>query len=101
MQYPKMLCKGTQAEYEYQIAQDAEHESKLRKDGFVDYPELPLDAEVSEIDQPETNLEDLTADELRGLLNEKGVEFKARDSKGTLIELILNHDASKTTTNQD
>ncbi|HAA07679.1 MAG TPA: hypothetical protein DCD99_11380 [Acinetobacter schindleri] len=46
-------------------------------------------------------LDDLTLPQLQEMAKSKGVEFKARDSKGTLIELILNHDASKTTANQD
>lgn len=83
MQYPKMLCKGTQAEYEYQIANDEQHEDALRKDGFDDYPNLPINA-----DQPETNYEEMTSEELRDLLEEKGIEFKARDSKATLIKLL-------------
>lgn len=85
MQYPKMLCKGTQAEYEYQIANDEQHEDALRKDGFDDYPNLPIN-----VDQPETNYEEMTSEELRDLLEEKGIEFKARDSKATLIKLLEN-----------
>ena len=85
MQYPKMLCKGTQAEYEYQIANDEQHEDALRKDGFDDYPNLPINA-----DQPKTNYEEMTSEELRDLLEEKGIEFKARDSKATLIKLLEN-----------
>ena len=83
MQYPKMLCKGTQAEYEYQIANDEQHEDALRKDGFDDYPNLPIN-----IDQPEINYEEMTSEELRDLLEEKGIEFKVRDSKATLIKLL-------------
>ena len=83
MQYPKMLCKGTQAEYEYQIANDEQHEDALRKDGFDDYPNLPINS-----DQPEINYEEMTSEELRDLLEEKGIEFKVRDSKATLIKLL-------------
>ena len=83
MQYPKMLCKGTQVEYEYQIANDEQHEDALRKDGFNDYPNLPINS-----DQPEINYEEMTSEELRDLLEEKGIEFKVRDSKATLIKLL-------------
>ncbi len=83
MQYPKMLCKGTQAEYEYKIANDEQHEDDLRKDGFDDDPNLPINA-----DQTETNYEEMTSEELRDLLEEKGIEFKVRDSKATLIKLL-------------
>lgn len=41
MQYPKMLCKGTQAEYKYQIADDEDHEAELIADGWANYGELP------------------------------------------------------------
>jgi uncharacterized protein YdaT len=78
-----MLCKGTQAEYEYQIADDEQHEDALRKDGFDDYPNLPINADQSEI-----NYEEMTSEELRDLLEAKGIEFKVRDSKATLIELL-------------
>ena len=78
-----MLCKGTQAEYEYQIANDEQHEDALRKGGFDDYPNLPINS-----DQPETNYEEMTSEELRDLLEEKGIEFKVRDSKATLIKLL-------------
>ncbi|EAP7013663.1 hypothetical protein EJV31_24960 [Salmonella enterica] len=90
MQYPKMLCKGTQAEYEYQIANDEQHEDDLRKDGFDDYPSLPINADQAsdQADQPKTNYEEITSEELRDLLEEKGIEFKARDSKATLIKLL-------------
>ena len=97
MQYPKMLCKGTQAEYEYQIANDEQHEDVLRKDGFDDYPNLPINADQAsdqvdqasdQVDQPKTNYEEMTSEELRDLLEEKGIEFKARDSKATLIKLL-------------
>lgn len=90
MQYPKMLCKGTQAEYEYQIANDEQHESSLRDDGFDDYPNLPINADQvgDQVDQPETNYEEMTSEELRDLLEEKGIEFKVRDSKATLIKLL-------------
>ena len=54
-----------------------------------------------ESEQKLVALNDLTLPQLQEMAKSKGVEFKARDSKGTLIELILNHDASKTTTNQD
>lgn len=90
MQYPKMLCKGTQAEYEYQIAEDEQQEDQLRKDGFDDYPNLPINADQAgdQVDQPKTNYEEMTSEELRDLLEEKGIEFRARDSKATLIKLL-------------
>ena len=62
----------------------------MRKDGFDDYPSLPINAGQAsdQADQPKTNYEEMTSEELRDLLEEKGIEFKARDSKATLIKLL-------------
>ena len=56
---------------------------------------------TKETEQKAIVLADLTLPQLQEMAKSKGVEFKARDSKGTLIELILNHDASKSTANQN
>lgn len=40
-QFPKMLYKGTQQDYQSQVADHAEHEDVLRNDGWSDYVELP------------------------------------------------------------
>ena len=39
-------------------------------------------------------LEDMPADELKAMLDEKGVQFGARDNKATLVNLVLSHEAN-------
>ena len=41
MQYPKMLYKGDQVNYQTVIADDEYHEAELIADGWADYGELP------------------------------------------------------------
>lgn len=41
MQYPKMLYKGNQEEYQTVIADDEDHEAELVADGWTNYGELP------------------------------------------------------------
>lgn len=138
MNYPKMLYKGNKVDYEYSIANDAEHEELLKSEGFVDFvdlndkPELhpydPTNIKPSTLDELKEALDeidrlnqiidagaienaelraqleellvpksteakqvdysDLTSDELRALLDKKGIKYLARDSKDTLIKLL-------------
>ena len=41
MQYPKMLYKGDQENYQTIIADDEDHEAELVADGWANYGELP------------------------------------------------------------
>lgn len=41
MQYPKMLYKGDQENYQTVIADDEDHEAELIADGWANYGELP------------------------------------------------------------
>ena len=41
MQYPKMLYKGDQVNYQTIIADDEDHEAELTADGWANYGELP------------------------------------------------------------
>ena len=41
MQYPKMLYKGSQAKYTYEIAQHEAHEDELREQGWIGFYDLP------------------------------------------------------------
>lgn len=41
MQYPKMLYKGDQENYQTVIADDEDHEAELLADGWANYGELP------------------------------------------------------------
>ena len=160
MQYPKMLYKGDQEEYQTVIADDEDHEAELVADGWVNYGELPereprssrsvgsgaisdrtlipveqfdalasklaetedqlatsqgefiafqnnigaMKARISELQGDTTpvgsasysgshliSLNDLTLAQLQEMAKSKGIEFKVRDSKNTLIELLMDY----------
>jgi len=42
MNYPKMLYKGDTKHYQHIIANDEEHESLLKEDGYVDFADLEV-----------------------------------------------------------
>ena len=182
MQYPKMLYRGDQENYQTIIANDEDHESELVEQGWCEYGELPeyeprssgsvgssaisdhtlipveqfdaLALKVAELEEenaqlkeviekgsaenkglqdqvgelqdlvqkafvesvdfqdqiaalnasiqnpegtafnPEPkviSLNDLTLAQLQEMAKSKGIEFKVRDSKGTLIELLMDY----------
>ena len=43
--YPKMLYKGSQAKYTYEIAQHEAHEDELREQGWIGFYDLPEQSE--------------------------------------------------------
>ena len=49
MQYPKMLYKGNQEEYQTVIADDEDHEAELLADDWVQYGDLPEQSENKHI----------------------------------------------------
>lgn len=49
MQYPKMLYKGNQEEYQTVIADDEDHEAELIADGWSQYGDLPEQSENQHI----------------------------------------------------
>ena len=147
MNYPKMLYKGDQENYQTVIADDEDHESELVEQGWCEYGELPecqqgipnphdatkgssnpfaeleeqlatlqgefiafqnnvgaMKARIAELQGDTTpvgatsnsepkviSLNDLTLAQLQEMAKSKGVEFKVRDSKGTLIELLMDY----------
>lgn len=159
MQYPKMLYKGNQEEYQTVIADDEDHEAELVADDWVQYSDLPeqsenqhigqaysidsaalvsveqfdalasklaktedlfatsqgefiafqnnvgaMKARIAELQGDTTpvglasysgshliSLNDLTLAQLQEMAKSKGIEFKVRDSKGTLIELLMDY----------
>lgn len=159
MQYPKMLYKGNQEEYQTTIADDEDHEAELVADGWIEYSDLPeqsenkhigeaysidsaalipveqsdalasklaetedqlatsqgefiafqnnvgaMKARIAELQGDTTpvgstshsgphliSLNDLTLAQLQEMAKSKGIEFKVRDSKGTLIELLMDY----------
>ena len=160
MQYPKMLYKGNQENYQTIIADDEDHEAELTADGWSQYGDLPEQSEnqhigeaystdsaalipveqfdalalkVAELEEenaqlkeviekgstenkglqdqiaalnasiqnPESitsnsepkviSLNDLTLAQLQEMAESKGIAFKVRDSKGALIELLMDY----------
>ena len=179
--YPKMLYKGDQENYQTVIADDEDHEAELTADGWANYGELPEQSEnqytgqahpidsaamvpveqfdalalkVAELEEENTQLKeviengsaenkglqdqigelqdlvqkafvesvdfqdqiaalnasiqnpegtasnpepkvislnDLTLAQLQEMAESKGIAFKVRDSKGTLIELLMDY----------
>ena len=157
--YPKMLYKGDQENYQTVIADDEDHEAELISDSWVNYGELPeqsenqytgqahsidsaamvpveqfdalalklakteeqlatsqgefiafqnnvgaMKARIAELQGDTTpvgstsysepkviSLNDLTLAQLQEMAESKGIEFKVRDSKGTLIELLMDY----------
>lgn len=51
MQYPKMLYKGNQEEYQTIIADNEDHEAELIADGWSQYGDLPEQSENQHIGQ--------------------------------------------------
>ena len=49
MQYPKMLYKGDQENYQTVIANDEDHEAELVADGWIQYGDLPEQSENKHI----------------------------------------------------
>lgn len=47
--YPKMLYKGSQAKYTYEIAQHEAHEDELREQGWIGFYDLPEQSENKHI----------------------------------------------------
>ena len=135
MQYPKMLYKGSQAKYTYEIAQHEAHEDELREQGWIGFYDLPEQSESEKFGEIYSTdlkasdealaeakveierlnniiangmqenielrkqirfkeLEDTPADDLKVMLDEKGVQFGARDNKATLVNLVLSHEAN-------
>lgn len=158
MNYPKMLYKGDQENYQTIIADNEDHEAELIADDWIQYGDLPEQSENQHIDQAysidsaalvpveqfdalasklaETedqlatsqgefiafqnnigamkariselqgdttpvgsasysgshliSLNDLTLAQLQEMAESKGIEFKVRDSKATLIKLLEN-----------
>ena len=156
MQYPKMLYKGDQENYQTVIADDEDHEAELIADGWANYGELSetiskpnpegiienslipteqFDALAEKLAETEEqlatsqgefiafqnnvgamktriaelqgnttpvgsasysepkviSLNDLTLAQLQEMAESKGIAFKVRDSKGTLIELLMDY----------
>lgn len=136
MQYPKMLYKGDQENYQTVVADDEDHEAELLADDWIWYGDLPEQSESEKVGeiystdlkasdealaearaeierlnniiangmQENTELrkqirlkelEDTPADDLKVMLDEKGVQYGARDNKATLVNLVIESDGGE------
>lgn len=145
--YPKMLYQGNLQVFKTAIAENEDHESELKEQGWIEYGDLKepktesegvahgvgasvleglddIKQELADVTQERDELrtenerlsdiitkgsaenvelrkqlrfkelEDKSAEELKTLLAEAGVSFKANDGKAVLAQLILDHEAS-------
>ena len=110
MEYPKALYIGDTINNEMIIVQDEDEEAQAREHDAVDFGDLPegkaLEAvEVDELPEAYANamariaeleteargyqLKDMQSDELKAILTERKIEFGSRDSKDTLLKLVV------------
>ena len=110
IEYPKALYLGDTVTHEMVIVENEDEEAQAREHGAVDFGDLP-EGEVIEpvandelpeayanamarIAELETEvrgyqLKDMQADELKAILTERKIEFGSRDSKDTLLKLVI------------
>ena len=110
MEYPKALYTGDTITHEMIIVQDEDEEAQAREHDAVDFGDLPegkaLDT-VANDEMPEAyanamariaeleaevrgyQLKDMQSDELKAILTERKIEFGSRDSKDTLLKLVI------------
>ena len=110
IEYPKALYLGDTVTNEMVIVENEDEEAQAREHGAVDFGDLPegkaLEAvEVDELPEAYANamlriaeletevrgyqLKDMQSDELKAILTERKIEFGSRDSKETLLNLVL------------
>ena len=110
IEYPKALYLGDTVTHEMIIVQDEDEEAQAREHGAVNFGDLPegkaLEAvEVDELPEAYANamlriaeleaevrchqLKDMQSDELKAILTERKIEFGSRDSKDTLLKLVI------------
>ena len=110
MEYPKALYLGDTVTNETVIVQDEDEEAQAREHGAVDFGDLPEGkaletVEVDEMPEAYANamtriaeletevrgyqLKDMQSDELKAILTERKIEFGSRDSKDTLLKLVI------------
>ena len=110
IEYPKALHLGDTITHEMIIVKDEDEEAQAREHGAVDFGDLPEGevletVEVDELPEAYANamtriaaletevrgyqLKDMQADELKAILTERNIEFGSRDSKDTLLKLVI------------
>ncbi len=110
IEYPKALYLGDTVNNEMVIVENEDEEAQAREHGAVDFGDLPEGkaletVEVDEMPEAYANamariaeletevrgyqLKDMQADELKAILTEREIEFGSRDSKDTLLKLVI------------
>lgn len=110
IEYPKALYLGDTVTHEMIIVQDEDEEAQAREHDAVDFGDLPEGKEPETIEADELpeayanamariaeletevrgyQLKDMQADELKAILTERKIEFGSRDSKDTLLKLVI------------
>ena len=110
MEYPKALYLGDTINNEIVIVENEDEEAQAREHGAVDFGDLPEGkalekVEVDELPEAYANamariaeleaevrgyqLKDMQSDELKAILTERNIEFGSRDSKDTLLKLVI------------
>ncbi|MCU4389909.1 hypothetical protein KTH73_04100 [Acinetobacter courvalinii] len=92
-EYPKALYFGTVQAHQHKVVNGFEHENELRELGFVDFADLKEYEEIFQVKGKElvetVDYSSMTSEQLRKILDEKGIKYLARDNKETLIELAI------------
>ena len=110
MEYPKALYIGDTINNEMVIVENADEEAQAREHGAVDFGDLPEGeviepvaddklpeayanamARIAELENEVRGyqLKDMQADELKAILTERKIEFGSRDSKDTLLKMVI------------
>ena len=110
IEYPKALYLGDTINNEMIIVQDEDEEAQAREHDAVDFGDLPEGKALEPVandELPEAyanamariaeletevrgyQLKDMQSDELNAILTERKIEFGIRDSKDTLLNLVI------------
>jgi len=110
IEYPKALYLGDTVTHETVIVENEDEEAQAREHGAVDFGDLPEGEVIEPVANDELQeayanamvriaeleaevrsyqLKDMQADELKAILTERKIEFGSRDSKDTLLKLVI------------
>ena len=110
IEYPNALYIGDTINNEMVIVENEDEETQAREHGAVDFGNLPEGeviepVEVDEMPEAYANamariaeletevrgyqLKDMQSDELKAILIERKIEFGSRDSKDTLLKMVI------------
>ncbi len=110
IEYPKALYLGDTINNEIVIVENEDEEAQAREHGAVDFGDLPEGEAIEPVANGELQevyanamariaeleaevrgyqLKDMQSDELKAILTERKIEFGSRDSKDTLLKLVI------------